>query len=437
MGCTLTAFACSRISSVKLEDGLSFAPRLEQARFAARHLYDLVVIYDRSSTEIPKHASYGNSTPAQQTLYHLYKAIYESEFNKNLIRQLVILIGGWDAWKAKVGEAGISRAVGSGASAQHVSGTGSGSGEEVGHVEAKRQNRKAAVVGGPTEAPLFKGGAGAGPGQGPGEGQYGAPVSQFGSHGAGASGMGSGYFGVQSSGTGYGGGQGKYAGVMSPSLAMPPTAAQRPGSAASYDAFSPGSTGPPAYASDYSNRPAYPQPQIHSYHPSASTSPHLPHAQLNGGHMTRTNGFSDLQQLGPSSQQSFSPRPSMEYPSLRKAPAPPPGSQPYTSGSGGSPARPPPPIVAPARPAPAAPAPLRSNSSFSLSLNGYNPAHSRSPIGLSFGDEAIGLTGLKNLGNTCYMNSTVQCLSATIPFAKFFKGGFEAQLVSVVPFGSG
>ena len=78
------------------------------------------------------------------------------------------------------------------------------------------------------------------------------------------------------------------------------------------------------------------------------------------------------------------------------------------------------------RPPAVQPAPLRSNSSFSgVSVSPYstpNTNSARFAPQINFGDDAIGLTGLKNLGNTCYMNSTVQCLSATIPFARYFKG---------------
>ena len=37
-------------------------------------------------------------------------------------------------------------------------------------------------------------------------------------------------------------------------------------------------------------------------------------------------------------------------------------------------------------------------------------------------DIPIGISGLKNLGNTCYMNAPIQCLSATVPFSRFFTG---------------
>jgi ubiquitin carboxyl-terminal hydrolase 8 len=62
---------------------------------------------------------------------------------------------------------------------------------------------------------------------------------------------------------------------------------------------------------------------------------------------------------------------------------------------------------------------------YSQSMSAVAPAppmiQSEYPV-TYWGDIHIGTSGMRNLGNTCYMNSTIQCLSATAPFSQFFRG---------------
>ncbi|KAL8278990.1 hypothetical protein RQP46_008659 [Phenoliferia psychrophenolica] len=184
--------------------------------------------------------------------------------------------------------------------------------------------------------------------------------------------------------------------------------------------------------SSTSNRPSYPQPHLNGL-ASSTSSANFARPPASQAH--------DQSQQSYSPYQSTTPRTSIDYPQLRQPLS-------LTQQSPTTSSRPPPPIPAHAlpptplaRPAAVQPAPMRSSSSFSgVAVSPYatpNTNSSRFANQINFGDDAIGLTGLKNLGNTCYMNSTVQCLSATIPFARYFKEGrFKADINLVNPLGT-
>lgn len=75
-------------------------------------------------------------------LWNLITAIYEREFSKSLQRQPVLLKGGWEAWEKYVGERGIER---DGEERPSMPQRRE-SVDEFGRIEAKKANRKAAIV---------------------------------------------------------------------------------------------------------------------------------------------------------------------------------------------------------------------------------------------------------------------------------------------------
>lgn len=70
---------------------------------------------------------------------------------------------------------------------------------------------------------------------------------------------------------------------------------------------------------------------------------------------------------------------------------------------------------------------LSMSKSFSRNFNPELPKLHGMP-GVSSRGSSWGLTGLLNLGNTCYMNSALQCLVHTLEFALYFLGDYHKDI---------
>lgn len=135
------------LDSTQLSKSLFDCPREEKEAFDARHGYSLIVVTDQSSTVMPSSASHAAMSTEAMFLFHLNQAIYVNEFRAPLNRPPVLLVGGMSAW----GEAyGAKYAQGSLVDTTHRLHGGSslrrGSLVHGPDSEAKRANRRAKVA---------------------------------------------------------------------------------------------------------------------------------------------------------------------------------------------------------------------------------------------------------------------------------------------------
>lgn len=92
------------ISAEQLGDSMIINPDSEQALYEHRHDFDLIVFYDQSSSTL-------KASGGDDSLVHFSRAVYEHDYEKQLKRRPMLLVGGLDAWTDLLGPASLKATI--------------------------------------------------------------------------------------------------------------------------------------------------------------------------------------------------------------------------------------------------------------------------------------------------------------------------------------
>ncbi|OCF30719.1 hypothetical protein I316_07605 [Kwoniella heveanensis BCC8398] len=366
------------MTSQRLEDSLSLAPDSHRQAFERRDRYDVVVVYDAKSKTWPKKNQDSNSAATAK----LWDIIYEHEFTKKLQRNPVLINGGYEAWREFIKMRATTHM-------NHAAGA-QASGHGHGHSHSLALNGQ----GRPYNPKLSGQSPGLASPRGPDKLMSPSSSGDFSSKRANRDmpvyqpahyaknimdSFGQGPQSMTGEPSSYMGQQPSRSYVQTPSSSHSRTQSN--------------------YASPSSTIAPPPQASIHPGPGARRRSDYLDHSSqsYSGG--------------GAAYTPTTSPRPAIDYPqahALAMVPQPPPAA------------------MSPMERYDTRPAVVRSGSIRGLDLVAREGDEVR-----YWNDVVLGLTGLKNLGNTCYMNSTIQCLSATFPFTSFFLDGSFKRSINV------